>query len=61
MQDKQRGDFADLLECHNLCQHVVQEPHRDHHTIDLIISRNDDELIRSTRVDNLLSDHYAVH
>ena len=44
--NKEGMELAELLECHNLHQHVVAPTHTKGHTIDLIISRSDDNILR---------------
>lgn len=42
-------------------QHVTWPTHVAGHTLDLIISRKQDEIVQSTWVSSLLSDHFASH
>ena len=51
--------FKEILDIFNLKQHVVIPTHMDGHTLDLIISRDDDQLnIAKPRADTLISDHF---
>jgi hypothetical protein len=51
----------DLLQGANLHQHVSEETHKDGHTIDLVITRSDDTLIKAVSAQSMLSDHSAIH
>lgn len=54
--------FADLLESYDLKQHVNCGTHTSGHTLDLVITRSDDSLIKDTKVkDPVISDHLAIH
>ena len=54
--------FADLLESYHLKQHVNCGTHTSGHTLDLVITRSDDSLIKDTKVkDPVISDHLAIH
>ena len=54
--------FADLLESYDLKQHVNYGTHTSGHTLDLVIARSDDSLIKDTKVkDPVISDHLAIH
>ena len=37
--------FLDIVNCFNLAQHITVPTHKDGHTLDLIIRRNDEDLI----------------
>ena len=51
-----------LLESFNLKQHVATPTHSRGHTLDLIITRSEDDLVDGIVVrDPPLSDHFAVH
>ena len=56
-----RRDLDVLLDTYSFKQHVTEATHVKGHTIDLIISRSNDDCIKSTVVDDLISDHYAVN
>ena len=54
--------FVDLLEAFDLTQHVFGKTHHNDHTLDVVITRSNDPLIREVRVrDPVISDQYAVH
>ena len=54
--------FADLLEPYDLKQHVNCGTHTSGHTLDLVITRSDDSLIKDTKVkDPVISDHLAIN
>ena len=51
----------ELLRTFDYAQHVKQPTHKGNHILDLIITRSEDNIIhRTTVVDPVLSDHYAV-
>ena len=53
--------FIDLLESTNLFQHVSGSTHRRGHTLDLIITRNDESLIKEVEILHATySDHRVV-
>ena len=53
--------FMELLQTFDYTQHVKQPTHKGNHILDLIITRSEDNIIhRTTVVDPVLSDHYAV-
>ena len=58
---KERKEFEMLLNTYNLKQLVTGPTHEKGHTLDLVITRNDDDCIISTDVNELLSDHRAIH
>ena len=52
--------FLDIVNCFNLAQHITVPTHKDGHTLDLIITRNDEDLISDINVrDPLISDYFA--
>ena len=54
--------FLDLLKTFRLKQHVNVATHRCGHTLDLVITRSDDDLVSSLNItDPIISDHLAVH
>ena len=54
--------FNNILESFGLVQHVNGPTHKKGHTLDLIITRAEDELVNSTELrDPMLSDYSAVH
>ena len=53
--------FLNILEVNNLQQHVLEPTHIANHILDLLITRRNDNLIRSPTVfSGLPSDHFAV-
>lgn len=53
--------FMDILDSFDLKQHVSLVTHINGHTLDLLITKSNDTIIRSHQViDPGLSDHYAV-
>ena len=60
--DYQAKHFTDLLRSFDLKQHVNGITHKDGQTLDLVITRSDDSLIRKLSFwDPAISDHRAVH
>ena len=54
--------FNNILESFNLHQHVNLSTHKHGHTLDLVITRSDDDFVTGVEIkDPLLSDHSAVH
>jgi exonuclease III len=56
--------FCDLLESFGLRQHVSGATHKKSHTLDLIITRNTDDLVENVRVDDVPfgnCDHYWIY
>ena len=49
--------FLDLLDLFNLRQHIDVPTHKDGHTLDLIITRSNEE----HTFDPVISDYFAVH
>ena len=47
------NNFSDLLDSFNLCQHVMESTHCASHTLDLIISRNSENILNSLNVDDV--------
>ncbi len=53
--------FSDILAGFGLEQHVSGPTHRSGHTLDLVITRCDDSVLRSTPVaDSYVSDHWSL-
>ena len=58
--DNNARKLLEQFEMYNLMQ-TVTEPTRGGHTLDLVVHRNDDDIILSTNVcHDLASDHYAI-
>ena len=61
-KDPQAARFLELLDLHNLTQHVTLPTHRNNHTLDLVITRKSENIIADYNVYDLcLSDHYFVN
>ena len=59
--DPDREKFLELLETIRLQQHVVTPTHESRHTLDLIITRQCENLVKTTPVsDYHISDHWSV-
>lgn len=56
----ERKTFMQLLETFNLFFRVTSETHVNGHTLDLVITRTDDNLVSKTKVHSLISDHWSV-
>ena len=52
--------FKDILQMFDLVQHIKGPTHKAGNTLDLVITRKDSDLLKSCRVDELLSDHYTI-
>ena len=60
-KDPHAARFMELLDLQNLSQHVTRSTHRSNHTLDLVITRKDENIIADCNVyDPCLSDHYFV-
>ena len=54
--------FNNILNAFDLKQHVRDKTHKDGHTLDLVITRSDDLLVKQLCVqDPVISDHSAIH
>ena len=54
--------FLDFLDSYNLAQHVTEPTHKCKGTLDLIITRANEDTVLNCKVEDPdLSDHYAVH
>jgi hypothetical protein len=54
--------LSDLLYSHGYSQHVHEATHQGGHTLDLVITRSFDQLVKDISIHNpLLSDHFSVH
>ena len=58
--DAEGGQFSDLLDAFGLKQHVSGSTHVRGHTLDLVISREGDDIIQSCEVGTFASDHNAI-
>ena len=53
--------FIEILETFDLKQHVLSATHASGHTLDLLITRLNEELVRNVKIhDPMISDHLAV-
>ena len=60
--DETSQDFLALIDSFNLEQHVLSPTHRAGHTLDLLITRADDDLVTSlSTYDADFSDHFVVN
>lgn len=48
--DSLASRFLDLLDCHNLIQHISGPAHKNNHTLDLMITRACDDIIGQPRI-----------
>ena len=53
-------NFMDFLESANMTQHVTGSTHSKAHTLDLIITRSDENLVHDIILPGLFSDHKVV-
>ena len=55
--------FLQLLDVFNLNQHTIGSTHKEGHTLDLVITRSDDDIVSNLSIDSpfVISDHAAVH
>ena len=59
--NKSASDFLELLEIFNLTQHVSVPTHRAGHTLDLLITRDDENILDNVCAhDPMISDHFVV-
>ena len=60
--DKSARDFLALIDSFNLKQHVCSPTHTAGHILDLLITRDDDQLVTSVSIhDAAFSDHFVVN
>ena len=60
--DRLAAKFLDFLDSYNLAQHVTEPTHKRTGTLDLIITRANEDTVLNCKVEDPdLSDHYAVH
>ena len=54
--------FNKILESFNLKQNISGPTHKKSHTLDLIITRNEDKLVTGVKIhDPVTSDHFSTH
>ena len=58
--DAETNQFLDLLDAFGLKQHVSDLTHVRGHTLDLVISRDSDNIVRNCMVGSFASDHNAI-
>ena len=58
--DAEASQFSDLLDAFGLKQHVSGSTHVRRHTLDLVISRETDDIVLSCEVGTFASDHNVV-
>jgi len=54
-------ELVDILRSANLRQHVQERTHRHGHILDLVISCDDDNLIKGVSASSMVSDHFLVN
>ncbi|XP_072030156.1 uncharacterized protein [Amphiura filiformis] len=60
-EDRDTITFLNILDIHNLQQHITEPTHIAGHMLDLLISRIDSDLVTSHKVEKCLpSDHFAI-
>ena len=60
--DAGAAKLSDLLNLHNLRQHVLVATHRNKHIVDLVITREGEQiLLNHWFEDSGLSDHFFIH
>ena len=52
---------SEILRSANLIQHVQSRTHRQGHILDLINTREGDDLVRGESVSSMLADHFLVN
>ena len=61
VNDRDAVKILNLLDTYNLQQHVREPTHTCNHTLDLLISREDDDLVSCLNIQHgLPSDHFAI-
>ena len=60
-EERERLLLEDMLKSVNFHQHVNDATHIGGHTIDLVITKTDDNIVNYISVGSLLSDHFAIH
>lgn len=59
--DLEAMNFCNLLDSFNLCQYVTVSTHGAGHILDLVISRNSDDILKSLSVECVpISDHWPI-
>ena len=60
VDDSEDVKLATLLDSYNLVQHVTGPTHKAGHTLDLVISRKEDDLVASCDTGDFVSDHNTI-
>ena len=60
-EDSERMELATLLNDYDLVQHVKGPTHECGHTLDLVITRQEDDLVASYDIGAFISDHNSLH
>ena len=60
-EDSERMKLATLLNDYDLVQHVKGLTHERGHTLDLVITRQEDDLVASCDIGAFISDHNSLH
>ena len=58
--NNERVKLADLLDMYGLAQHVSGQTHKKGHTLDFIIARKSESVVKEVHTDSLISDHHAL-
>ena len=58
--DRERQQLSSLFETFNLVQHVTTATHTEGHILDLIVTRQEEDLVASCGVGDFISDHRAI-
>ena len=58
--DSEKREFEELLLTFGLQQHVSDSTHLSGHVLDFVITRPDDNIVRSVKVADIVSDHFLV-
>ena len=62
VSDSEAMQFLELLNVNNLQQHISQSTHKHGHTLDLVITRKDEDTVHNIHVSQPgISDHSAIH
>ena len=59
--DPESTELQHLFDCFGLVQHVKDATHIRGHTLDLVVSRETDDIVQSCEVGSFVSDHNAIH
>lgn len=59
-ENSEKLELESLIDSFNLVQHVEGPTHKENHTLDLVISRDEDDIVSSCTVRDYVSDHNAL-